>query len=127
MEELTDDQKFANYCRLINAINYIEEENRITEDWMEDQKKFIEDICEGFSMGIENVNNEIKDIEFRTTAREAAIILNSLITSIQYDKTFKVSQFHSLLVRILKLFKIVNKHYAETDELSEFMQKMTLR
>lgn len=127
MEELPDDQRFANYCRLINAINFIEEENRITEDWMEEQKKFISQIREGFSMGFHNVNSEIKDRQFRTTAQETETILNSLITSIQYDKTFKVSQFHSLLVRILKLFKIVNQHYSETDELSEFLEKMTLR
>lgn len=127
MEEIPDDQKFANYCRLIQTINFIEEENRITEDWMEEQKKFISDIREGFSMGFNNVNIEIKDRQFRTTAQETEVILNSLITSIQYDKTFKVSQYHSLLVRILKLFKIVNQYYSETDELSEFMQKMTLR
>lgn len=127
MEELSDDQRFANYCRLIQTINYIEEENRITEDWMEKQKKFIDDIREGFSMGFQNVNDDIKDRQFRTTAQETEVILNSLLTSIQYDKTFKVSQYHSLLIRILKLFKIANQHYAESDELADFMQKMTLR
>lgn len=94
---------------------------------MEEQKKFIGDIREGFSMGFHNVNPEIKDRGFRTTAQETETILNSLITSIEYDKTFKVSQFHSLLTRILKLFKTVSQYYSETEELTEFMQKMTLR
>jgi hypothetical protein len=127
MDELTDDQKFANYCRLVSTIHFIEEEHRITEDWMEEQKDYIKTIRNVFAEGFQNLNPEIKTKEFRTTANESETILNNLMMSIQYDKTFKVSQYHSFLVRILKMLKIVCQHHTEGDELCEFMQKMSLR
>jgi hypothetical protein len=126
MEELTDDQKHANYCRLIETIGFIEKNGRITEDWMEEQKKFIKDIREYFYQGIQTLNPEIKEKEFRTIANESEILLNSLLTCIYFDNTFKIGHYHNLLKRLLRMFVITYEQTSETDELTDFMQKMRL-
>jgi hypothetical protein len=126
IEELTDDQKYNNYCRLLNAVNYIEEGQRITEDWMEEQKNIIHQIKSAFQSGFRNINPEIKDKEFRNLAVQAETLSNSLYNSVEYDKTFKVGHYHLFLTKILAMLDIVCKYYGEEEELSTFMNKMTL-
>lgn len=126
MEELSDDQKFANYCRLLEAIEHIESGGRITEDWMEAQKEHIERIAVFFVDGFKSLSPEIKDKEFRTIAQQADTMLTSLLTSIYYDKTFNVGHYNILLNKILVLFKLTHEFHGSSDELSEFMNKMTL-
>lgn len=122
MDELTDDQRQSNYCRLLSAIEHIENEKRITEDWMEEQKRFVLEMYYVFDCGFENCNPEITDKEFKRMAKEADTILSNLITSINYEKTFKVKQYHSLLTRIVKMITLINS----SDDLCDFMQRMKL-
>lgn len=126
MDKLTDEEKYANYCRLLETIDFIEKGERVTEDWMEDNKHHIQAIRLAFPEGFQNVNPEIKDKEFRKLANETETIMNSLIVSIQYDKTFKVGHYYILLTRILSMFNSVCLHHGDGDQLCEFMNKMTL-
>lgn len=126
MVELTDDEKYANYCRLLETIEFIEKGSRVTEDWMEEHKNHIQTIRQRFAEGFQNINLEIKDKEFRKLANETETIINSLMVSIQYDKTFKVGHYYILLTRMLSMFKIVCLYHGDGDQLSEFMNKMTL-
>lgn len=126
MEELTDDEKHANYCRLVETIEFIEKNGRITEDWMEEQKDFIRDIRAYFSQGIQTLNPEIKEKEFRTIANESEVLLTSLLNSIYFDNTFKIGHYHILLKRFLRMFAIVCQQTAATDELTDFMKNMKL-
>lgn len=126
MEDLSDETKFANYCRLLETIEYIESGGRITEDWMESQKEHIQTIARFFVDGFQDLNPEIENKEFRTITREADVIMNSLLTSIHYDKTFKVGHYNILLNKMLIMFKICCGFHEGRDELSEFMNNMTL-
>jgi hypothetical protein len=126
-EDLTEDQKYSNYCRLVETIQFIEGGGRITEDWMEHHKGVIKAYDEAFSEGFHMINLEIQSKEFRTLAQQADVIMKSLITSIQYEKTFKVGHYHLLLQRLFHMVQIVNAYYDDTgDELSSFMKNMTL-
>lgn len=125
-EDLTEDEKYSNYCRLVETIQFIEGGGRITEDWMEHHKGVIRQYHEVFSNGFRAINLEIKSKEFRTLAEQADVIMNSLITSIQYEKTFKVGHYHLLLQRLFHMVQIVNEYYDEGDELTSFMKNMTL-
>jgi hypothetical protein len=126
MEDLTDDQKFANYCRLVETIEYIESGGRITEDWMECQKTHIHTIASFFTEGFQNLNPEIKTQEFRKIAKEVDVIMNNLLSSIHYEKTFKVGHYNILLNKILIMFKLSHEFHEKEDELSEFMNNMSL-
>ena len=125
-EELSDTQKYSNYCRLLETIQFIENGGRITEDWMEHNKHVIHEYHNAFSDGFRELNLEIKDKEFRTLAEQADVLMNSLLTTIQYEKTFKVGHYHLLLQRLQRMAKIVIEYHDEGDELSAFMQTMSL-
>ena len=126
MEDLTDDQKFANYCRLVETIEYIESGGRITEDWMEFHKAHIHTIASFFTEGFQNLSPEIKAQEFRKIAKEVDVIMNNLLSSIHYEKTFKVGHYNILLNKILIMFKLSHEFHEKEDELSEFMKNMSL-
>lgn len=125
-DELTDDEKYSNYCRLVETIQFIESGGRITEDWMEHHKDVIKEYHDAFPYSFRVLNPEIKDKEFRTIAEQADVLMNSLLTCIQYEKTFKVGHYHLLLQRLLRMFQIVCEYHDDGDELSNFMRNMTL-
>jgi len=125
--ELTDDQKYSNYVRLLETIKYIGEGNRITEDWMDEQMLIIQGYKIAFPLSFRVLNPEIKDKEFRIKAEQADVLLNSLITSIQHEKTFKVGHYYMLLQRLLDMLHHISQYYSDDgDELSSFMRNMSL-
>jgi hypothetical protein len=125
-QDLTDDEKFSNYCRLVETIQFIEGGGRITEDWIEYHKKVIQEYRNAFPDNLQTINEEIRDKEFRTLAQQADVLMNSLMTSIQYEKTFKLGQYHMLLQRLFRMVQISNQYHGSEDELSNFMQNMSL-
>lgn len=126
MEDLSDEKKFANYCRLLETIEFIESGGRITEDWMESQKEHILEMQNFFTQGFKNLNPEIKNEEFRSAAKEADTLMNSLLKTIYYDRTFEVRHYNILLNKLLIMFKVCIEFHGNDDELSEFMNNMTL-
>lgn len=125
-DELTDEEKYSNYCRLVETIQFIESGGRITEDWMERHKELIYIYRDAFPNSFQTMNPEIKDKEFRTIANESDVLMNSLLTSIQYERTFKVGHYHMLLRRMLRMLEIVYEYHDDGDELSNFMRNMSL-
>ncbi len=125
-EDLSDDEKYSNYCRLVETIQFIEAGGRITEDWMEHHKSVIHVYHDAFPYGFQALNPEINNKEFRSLGEQAEVLMNSLLTSIQYEKTFKVGHYLLLLQRLFRMVQIVNEHHEDGDELSIFMKNMTL-
>jgi hypothetical protein len=125
-QDLTDDQKYSNYCRLVETIQFIESGGRITEDWMEHHKDVIHEYHNAFPQSFRTLNPEIKDKEFRTLAEQSDVLMNSLLTTIQYEKTFKVGHYHLLLQRLFRMLQIVYEYHDDGDELSAFMRNMSL-
>jgi hypothetical protein len=125
-QELTYEQKSYNYCRLVETIQFIEEEGRITEDWMEDHKTVIYEYRNAFPNSLKTLNPEFKNKEFRLLASQADVLLNSLTTSIEYEQSFKVGQYHKLLQRLLRMLEIISSHDNTGDDLSAFLQAMSL-
>jgi hypothetical protein len=83
----TEEQKYQNYLQLIRAIRFIENRERITEDWMEDNKSTIlrwRDWIEDFT----TLNAEVEDETFRKKCRDAETIMQYLCHSIRTQKTF---------------------------------------
>jgi hypothetical protein len=125
-QDLTDDQKYSNYCRLVETVQFIEGGGRITEDWIEHHKDVIQEYHDAFPNGFCLLNPEIKEKEFRTLAEQADVLMNSLLTSIHYEKTFKVGHYHLLLKRLQRMLQIVYEYHDDGDELSNFMRNMSL-
>lgn len=125
-ETLTDTQRYSNYCNLVETIKFIEQGGRITEDWIEHHKGVLIQYRAAFPSSFLIMNSEIKDKEFRKIAQEADVLINSLMTSVYYEKTFKVGQYHMLLKRMFRMLEIVNENCDDGDELATFMQNMSL-
>jgi hypothetical protein len=116
MDEYTDAEKSYNYRMLTNAIEHHTHNKRITEDWMEDHKKFIMQIRNTYeNMAFANV--EIKDRRFRAIAQDTELILSHLAYEIQTERTFTVSVYFNLCRNLKRMYEIAT----EVDDLSDLM------
>lgn len=116
MTEYTDDEKSYNYTMLMNAIDHNTHNKRITEDWMEDHKKFImliRNTYDNFALA----NIEIKDRRFRLLAENSELILSHLAYEIQTEQTFTVVMYFSLCQNLKRMFEIAT----EDDGLCELL------
>jgi hypothetical protein len=103
MDELTDEQKAANYMFLLETIDFLngmEEMMGVNmSEWGVKQIQFIQNIYTCFELqdGLENVNSEIEDFEFRNRAKNASICIQQLMRSIQAMGTFDISTYEVFL------------------------------
>lgn len=114
--EYSDEQKQTNYARILEVIHHQKSRGRITEDWMEDQKKFIL-IIRDFFGNIEMANMDRQDREYRIIAEETEMLLNHLVEEIMETKTFSVDVYYKLSAN---LDRMVNLLYEE-QELCDLM------
>ena len=114
--EYSDEQKQMNHARILEVIHHQKTRGRITEDWMEDQKKFIL-IVRDFFGNIEMANMDRQDREYRIIAEETEMLLNHLVEEIRETKTFSVKIYYKLSAN---LDRMVNLLYEE-QELCDLM------
>lgn len=119
--EPTDDEKYKNYLKLRETIEFLEKDGRITEDWMVEHAKLILKYREGLP-NITMANPEIKDPTFRTTCSEAETLLEFLANSVSRTKTFDVKRYGMFVFRIKKICETL---FTE-DDLIALMEKMGL-
>lgn len=116
MAEYTDAQKAYNYNMLMDALDHHTNNKRITEDWMEEHKKFIMLIRHTYD-NFALANTDIQERQFRALAEDTELILSHLAYEIQTDKTFTVSVYFNLCRNIKRMYEITS----EVDDLSELM------
>lgn len=110
-----------NYLRLIETIQELESNFRVTEDWTEDHKQHIFKYREMFP-DFNKVNEDIESSDFRQKAYEAEIIITNLIHEIKFNGTIN-----------LKFYLILNKHLKylcesvwSEDELADILGNMRM-
>lgn len=107
----TEEQCQDHYRILVETIEYLLKQRRITEDWMEKHKKLIMTYDAYFSGSFLNINSEINDPNFRNLAVKATTILSELIDSIITRKTFNVRQYLIFNQTIKQMVDTVNDHH----------------
>jgi len=118
---LSEEQKYENYLQIIRNLQFIENDSRITEDWMEDNKWLIlryRDWIEDFTV----VNSEIEDPEFRKKCRDTETILQYLCHSIHTQKTFDPKTY----LILLRHLKYICESVFTDDEMEHLMSAMSL-
>ena len=118
--EYTENQKFQNFQRLVNAIETIEND-KITEDWMEEHKDVIT-LYRDWVFDYSLVNENIEDPTFRGMASSVEKLLTHLLRQVYEDRSFDPSVY--LIMCRAMLFLV--EYTMEKDELSDFMARMTL-
>jgi len=118
----SDTEKYENYIEIIKTLEFIENNGRITEDWMEHNKWVIEkwrDMIEDYS----RLNPEIISKYFRKDCYETEVLIQYLIKSIRSTKTFDVKTY-TILLRKMK--SICDSFYDDI-ELDNLMNTLSLK
>lgn len=100
--EYSDDERYTNYKFLENTIRHVRNQERITEDWMEEHKARIIAYRE-FWHDMTRLNPEIKEYWFRALAVEAETLLTLLYEEILETKTFLVETYHAFNECVYKM------------------------
>jgi len=120
MEEYTEDQKHQNFLDLLASIKTLES-GRITEDWMEDQKRHIWRYRMWF-YDFSEVNSHNNDLQYRAAASISEECLSKLIDQIKESETFDTFIYHKMMINI----KYLVEYYLNHDELEELIKKFNL-
>ena len=112
---------YDNYCLLERTVKFLESGGRVTEEWMEEHRKYILKYYEVFP-NFSEVNQEIKDPTFRKNAEECEVLLGTLIQSIRTNRFFNVKFYLMLIQRMIALCQFI---FTE-DELEFCMSKLSI-
>jgi hypothetical protein len=118
---LTEDQKTANWLQVYNAIKFLENDGRITEDWMEEQKYYIlrwRDWIPDFS----TLNQEVEDSTFRQRCVYAEGMMCQLIAMIRETKTFDPSVY----LLLLKSIEYIRASITNVDDITEWITYLSV-
>jgi len=119
--EYSNEQRFQNYEKLIKTIHYIESNQRITEDWVEENKDRITLYREWVSnYGL--VNSEIKNNEFREIAKQTEEILQILCGQVHQSKAFDIRMY----LQLSYCLRFLADNTMNKDELEDFMARLTI-
>lgn len=124
MDQFTEEQKYANYMFLLETIDFLngkDDYTTITSEWGVKQIQFINSIYMCFEMedGLEHVNAEIEDLEFRNRAKHASLYLQTLMSTIQEWGTFDIETYEHFLycIKFLVEFSMTETQIDECIEL----------
>jgi len=109
----TEEQCANHYRILVETIEFLLKQRKITEDWMETHKRLILTYDETFPYGFDNINQEIDNPEFRKLALTATVMLNNLTQSINHHKTFNIKQYLTFSQTIKRMVDLVNDFHDE--------------
>jgi hypothetical protein len=125
MDEVTgysNTEKYENYLEIVKTLDFIENNGRITEDWMEENRWIIEkwrDWIQDYS----EINPEVTSKYFRKACSETETLIQYLIKSIRTTKTFDVKSYTLLL----KKMKFVCDTIFDDMEMENLMDGLSLK
>lgn len=111
----TDEERSQHYCYLLETIEFLTNNGRITEDWMEEHKKTIMTYRREYLDDLKYVNQEINDPEFRRACQEAEPLLSKLVNTIIKQGTFHVQTYLVFCQKIKFMVDFVNEYYPEAE------------
>lgn len=120
-EELSDTQKHENYLQLINAIKYIEEGGRISEDWCEESKKYVRKWREWIP-DFSEINEEREDNDFRKLCNETETIMKYIYGTILRTNYLDSKLYLLLLQHMKKILDMLE----EDNELDNMLKMMSI-
>lgn len=104
MVDYTDSQKAQNFKFILDAIHYIRNNGRITEDWMETHKKQIK-LYRDYFGDFNVMNPECTDRRFRMLAADTEMTLNHLIWEITETGYFTVDVYLKLNTNLKRMME----------------------
>lgn len=121
----TESERIQHYDYLIDTIQFLSNNNRITEDWMEEHKKAIMNYRKVWMDNLGYMNPEITDSEFRLMCQEAELLLSKLVNSIIKKGTFDTKSYLLFCEKIKFMVNFVCEYYPETS-LEKLLSEMSI-
>jgi len=121
-DDYTDEEREYNFLTVVSAVDFIRNKKRVTEDWLEEQKKHVMRLRNAFPY-IHALHMEIQDSEFRKFAYQSEMLLQDLVVSIRFKYDFDLSKYLKLCENLLGMIKFIY----EEKELEDAMKKMELK
>jgi hypothetical protein len=118
----SDEEKYYNYVEIVKTLEFIENNGRITEDWMEHNKWIIQkwrDMIDDYS----RLNPEITSKYFRKDCTETEVLIQYLMSSIRSTKTFDIKVY----VILLKKMKSMCDNVYDDQEMNNLMNTLSLK
>jgi hypothetical protein len=117
MSKYTTSENYVNLLRNITTIV----NNRVTEDWVEEQKKYIFEYREMFP-DFDFLHPEIEDQTFRTACGSAEILMNNLLDSLMQEGTFSLETYSKFLHTFMQIASI----WISDEEMNECVKKLSI-
>ena len=121
----TTEEKHKHYQILIDTIQFLSNNGRVTEDWMEEHKKWIMTYRREYMDDMKYVNPEIQEPEFRQTAIETELLLSKLVNSIIKTGTFNTKTYLMFCNKIKFMIHYVMDYYPES-EIDSLLSEMKI-
>lgn len=110
----TDEEKIQHYRYLVATIQFLVNNERITEDWMEEHKRKIMGYRREWMDNLKYMNTEIDDTDFRQACEDAEPLLSKLVNSIIKQGTFDTRTYLVFCQKIKFMVDFVWEHYPES-------------
>jgi len=120
-QPLSDVERYKNYTDLVEAIAYIENNGRITEDWTVENKSLIKKWREWIP-DFSEINEEREDAEFRKICSDTETIMRYLYGTITRSSFLDVKLYHMLLKHMKKILDML----ADDDEMNDLLSMMKM-
>lgn len=115
-DALPDAQRHKNYENIVDTIEHIEAGEKITEDWIYEQKSVLNQWREwipDFSV----VNQEQQNKEFRQTCKQAETLMRYILAA-----GFNIKSYLQLLQHMKKIIDMIEAD----NELNEILEKLRM-
>ena len=121
-DEITDAQRHQNYLELINAIKYMEDGGRVTEDWSDEGKKYVRKWREWIP-DFSNINEEREDVTFRKVCNETETIMKYVHGTIVRSNYLDPKLYLLLLQHMRKMIDLITAD----DEMDDMMKMLSMK
>lgn len=111
----TKEEREQHYQYLLDTIQFLTNNGRITEDWMEEHKRVIMNYRREWMDDLKYMNSEIKHPDFRQVCQDAEPLLSKLVNTIIKQGTFHVQTYLVFCQKIKFMVDFVSQYYPEAE------------
>lgn len=121
---MDDTQRENNYLELVAAIQYLDRNGRLTEDWLEDSRRLIRKYRIWWP-NMRFINEEITDLDFRKICGEAEVLLAELMRGVHANDFVNVKLYAMFLKKLKTIIdRVIPDDQKDLSGLEDLMAKL---
>lgn len=121
---MDDTQRENNYLELVAAIQYLDRNGRLTEDWLEDSRRLIRKYRIWWP-NMRFINEEILELNFRKICGEAEVLLAELMRGVHANDFVNVKLYAMFLKKLKTIIdRVIPDDQKDLSGLEDLMAKL---